>query len=58
MDRVRVGQADRPGEFVKAPLLDFAALKRLGSAKRIVLVPKGLSQNNRNVPQRRQASRA
>ncbi|RKI28975.1 hypothetical protein D7X55_42780, partial [Corallococcus sp. AB049A] len=35
MDRVRVGQADRPGEFVREPVLEFAALTRLGSAKRI-----------------------
>jgi|GEM_PF-4672895 hypothetical protein len=35
MDRVRVGQADRPDERAKQPLFEFAVLTRLGSAKRI-----------------------
>jgi len=36
MDRTRVGQADRPGELVREPLFEFAALTRLGAAKRIL----------------------
>ncbi|MCP3170234.1 hypothetical protein [Myxococcus qinghaiensis] len=35
MDRVRVGQADRPGELVSEPLFEFTAVTSLGSAKRI-----------------------
>ena len=35
MDRVRVGQADRPGELVREPLFEFTAVTRLGSAKRL-----------------------
>jgi hypothetical protein len=35
MDRVRVGQADRPDEHARQALFESAALTRLGSAKRI-----------------------
>ena len=35
MDRVRFGEADRPAEPFAEPLLEFVALTRSGSAKRI-----------------------